>query len=167
MVSTVIGTSSTIPALISETLPESLRVTFKSPGIFKSMVAMLSVQRWLSRTRRVFRAELLRMNLQSATNIVQLSLQRLKNVLMHSRSFSVLVALQPCFIYFKVTWQRGCGVAYQSRKDNLTPILATIYINGECNVEIRCSWPHRRKIKSGKILRDKYAEIADHATDRL
>jgi hypothetical protein len=40
MVSTVIGTSSTVPALISEVLPESLRVTFKSPGIFESTVAM-------------------------------------------------------------------------------------------------------------------------------
>jgi hypothetical protein len=54
MLSTVIGTSSTIPALISEALPESLRVTFKSPGIFESTVAIPNSQGWISRTRRHF-----------------------------------------------------------------------------------------------------------------
>jgi hypothetical protein len=44
MGSTVIGASSTIPVLISKALSESLGVTFKSPGIFDSTVAMLKFQ---------------------------------------------------------------------------------------------------------------------------
>jgi hypothetical protein len=66
---------------------------FQIPRNFRVHGSHAECSKMVISDKTLFRVEFLQMNLQSVTNIAQLSLQRLKNVLMHSRSSSVLVAL--------------------------------------------------------------------------